>query len=193
MRRVSTFLLRFRDRMFYKPLLKLSGASSGESSIPKEGILNMIRSLTPQQAARNALAAEFKFQDAKKLRQVKPGLGMIDEGPRQPVRMGGRVCAFIEIGLPDDARGRLADIRAVFPEDSNRQSVFKDPARGLCDFRVNDFRQRVANLDSFAILCGHGDGCLSLRVPPEKHRAPAVDLDIDRKSTRLNSSHQKSS
>jgi len=34
--------------------LKLSGASSGESSIPKEGILNMIRSLTPQQAARNA-------------------------------------------------------------------------------------------------------------------------------------------
>ncbi len=40
--------------------LKLSGASSGESSIPKEGILNMIRSLTPQQAARNALAAEFE-------------------------------------------------------------------------------------------------------------------------------------
>jgi hypothetical protein len=41
--------------------LKLSGASSGESSIPKEGILSMIRSLTPQQAARNALAAEFNY------------------------------------------------------------------------------------------------------------------------------------
>ena len=39
--------------------LKLSGASSGESSIPKEGILNIIRSLTPRQAAGNALAAGF--------------------------------------------------------------------------------------------------------------------------------------
>ena len=40
--------------------MKLSGASSGESSIPKEGILNTIRSLTPRQAAGNALAAGFK-------------------------------------------------------------------------------------------------------------------------------------
>ncbi len=41
-------------------ILKLSEASFGESSILKEGILNMIHSLTPQQAARNALAAEFR-------------------------------------------------------------------------------------------------------------------------------------
>jgi hypothetical protein len=40
--------------------LKLSEASFGESPIPKEGILNMIRSLIPQQAASNALAAEFR-------------------------------------------------------------------------------------------------------------------------------------
>jgi hypothetical protein len=40
--------------------LKLSGASSGESSIPKEEILNIIRSLTPRQAAGNALAAGFR-------------------------------------------------------------------------------------------------------------------------------------
>ena len=39
--------------------LKLSGASSGESSIPKEGILNMTHSHSSQQAVRNALTAEF--------------------------------------------------------------------------------------------------------------------------------------
>ena len=38
-------------------LLKLSGASSGESSIPKEGILNIIRSLAPRHSAGHALAA----------------------------------------------------------------------------------------------------------------------------------------
>jgi len=40
--------------------LKLSGASPGGSSIPKEGILNILRPLTPRQAAGNALAAGFK-------------------------------------------------------------------------------------------------------------------------------------
>jgi len=39
--------------------LKLSEASFGEAPIPKEGILEKIRSLTPPQAAGNALAAEF--------------------------------------------------------------------------------------------------------------------------------------
>jgi hypothetical protein len=52
--------------------LKLSGASSGESPIPKEGILNMVRSLTPQQAARNALAAEFTSDQEKSLFLRKP-------------------------------------------------------------------------------------------------------------------------
>ncbi len=41
-------------------ILKLSGASSGESSIPREGILNILRSLTPRHAVGNALAAGFK-------------------------------------------------------------------------------------------------------------------------------------
>ncbi len=50
---------------YYRALvtaLKLSGASSGESSISREGILSMTRSLTPSppRRTRNALAAEFK-------------------------------------------------------------------------------------------------------------------------------------
>jgi hypothetical protein len=42
------------------PELKFSGASSGESPIRNEVFLNMTPSLTPQQAANNALAAGFK-------------------------------------------------------------------------------------------------------------------------------------
>ena len=41
--------------------MKLSGASSGESPIRKEESSNMIRSLTPEQATGNALAAGFRI------------------------------------------------------------------------------------------------------------------------------------
>ena len=122
----------------------------------------------------------FECKGAKKPGEMKVGPGGLHRRPGQPVRMRGRIGAFIKIAAPDGAGGRAGRL-LVAVQDIQRDAAGDGPDDGPGDLRAHQPRQGVAAFDPAAEGLREFDDGVSFgtRVKMKEDSAAAIDFQVE--------------